>query len=371
MGMIRVNKMSKFGIHEIIALTSIGMIAKILYTSSSVAVKAVGTAAWYMTIISCSTTIIFFILICKLMERFPGKDIIEIYEIVFGQFLGKLIGVIFSSFLVFYSSSSIREFVEMIKSYNLPDTPPSIITVIFLMVIAFMSYKGIENLARFSYIIFYPIMLGICLILILALPYYKPAYLKPYFGYGLWKTVYTGFFRSSAYQEIAMLYIIIKSIHGLKDFKKAGLIVIILSGIVISVTLLCYVMAFGYAAGAENVSGIFQLSRIIYYNRYFQEIESIFLFVWVLASIQNCSISLYFSIEMYCKTFNIKEYRNLILPFCFLTFMASLIPSNFLQVVDINMFIIRQYSFPLTFVLPVVALIISIIFKKGGERGNA
>lgn len=365
------NKEDKFGIHETTALTSMAIIAKILYTSPAAAVKAPGTAAWYMTIISCITTLIFFLFIYKLMKRFPGKDIIEIYEIVFGKFLARVIGLIFSIFLLFYCSSGIREFLEMIKSYNLPDTPPSIIIGLFILVAALICYKGIENLARFSYIIFYPILLGICFILILALPYYKPYYLKPYFGYGLWKTVYTGFFRSSAYQEVTLLYIIVKSIHGLKDFKKAGVITIILSGIISGFTLLCYMMAFGYIVGAESVSGIFQLSRIIYYNRYFQEIESVFLFIWVLAAIQNSSLALYLSIIMYCKTFNIKEYRNLIFPFCFLTFMTSLIPNNFPEVIDINMLIIRQYSFPLPFILPVIALIISLILKKGGARGGA
>lgn len=365
------NKKGEFGIYEIVALTSMAMLAKILYTSSAVSVKSLGTTSWYMTIISCITTIIFFLFICKLMERFPGKDIFEIYEIVLGKFLGKFIGLIFSLFLLFYCSSGIREFLEMIKSYNLPDTPPSIIIGAFMIVIALICYKGIEDLARFSYIIFYPVLFGICFILILAIPYYKPDYLKPYFGYGLWKTVYTGFLRSSGYQEVTLLYIIIKSIHGLKDFKKAGLITIMLAGSITSVTMLCYIMAFGYIAGAESVSGIFQLSRIIYYNRYFQEIESVFLFIWVLTAVQNCSLAMYLSITTYCKAFNIGEHRNLILPFCFLTFMASLIPNNFPQVIDINMMIIRQYSLPLPFILPIVVLIISVILKKGGEKGSA
>lgn len=365
------NRKGEFGIHEVVALTSMAIISKILYTSVSTSVKALGTSAWLMTIISCITTIIFFLFICKLVERFPEKNIIEIYKIVFGKAWGIIIGVIFSAFLVFYCSSSTREFLEMIKSYNLPDTPPSIIIGIFIMVIALICYKGLEDLARFSYIIFYPILIGVCFILILASPYYTVYYIKPYFGYGLWKTVYTGFLRSSAYQEVTLLYIITKSIHGIKDFKKCGLITLILSGFFFGGTVLCYTMALGYEVGAEPVSGLFQLSRIIYYNRYFQEIESVFLFIWVLAAMQNCSLALYLAIKVYCETFKIKEYRNLILPFCFLTFMGTLIPNNFPQVIDINMSIIRKYSFPLPFILPIIALIISIALKKGGEKDDA
>lgn len=365
------NKSDEFGTYETIAIVTIAMVSKILYTSTSATIKSTGTAAWYMTIISCIVTIVFFLLIYKLMARFPEKNIFEIYEAVLGKFLGKLVTIIFSIYLMFYCSSSIREFLEMIKSYSLPNTPPSIIIGTFIFVLALLCYKGIENIARFSYLIFYPILLGICLILILAIPYYNPNYIKPYFGYGLKKTVFIGFLRSSAYQEVILLCFIIKSIHGLKNLKKVGFTAILLSGAFFSLTILGCVMDFGYGTGQENISGVYQLSRMIYYNRYFQRIEAVFLFIWVLAAVQNAAISLYFSIEAYCDSFNIKEYKNLILPFCFFAFMGALIPSNFPEVIDINMIIIRQYGLLFSFVPPVIVLIISILLKKGGEKNNA
>lgn len=365
------NKSDEFGTYETIAIVTMAMVAKILYTSTSATIKSAGTAAWYMTIISCIVTIVFFLLIYKLMARFPGKNIFEIYEAVLGKVLGKLVTIIFSIYLMFYCSSSIREFLEMIKSYSLPNTPPSIIIGTFILVLALLCYKGIENIARFSYLIFYPVLLGICLILILAIPYYKLNYIKPYFGYGFKKTVLVGFLRSSAYQEVILLCFIIKSIHGLKNLKKIGFTAILLSGVFFSVTILCCIMDFGYGTGQENVSGVYQLSRMIYYNRYFQRIEAVFLFIWVLAAVQNAALSLYFSIITYCESFNIKEYKNFILPFCFFAFMGALIPSNFSEVIEINMIIIRQYGLFFSFVPAAIVLIISILLKKGGEKNNA
>ncbi|MCD2347966.1 GerAB/ArcD/ProY family transporter [Clostridium guangxiense] len=364
------SKSEKFGTYETVALVTMAMVAKILYTSTSAMIKTVGTAAWYMTIISCIISIIFFILIYKLMMRFPGKDIFEIYEAVLGKFLGKFVTIIFSMYLMFYCSSSIREFLEMIKSYSLPYTPPSVIIGTFILVSALLCYKGIENIARFSYLIFYPVLLGICLILVLAIPYYKFNYIKPYLGYGFEKTAFIGFLRSSAYQEVTLLCFVVRSIHGVKNLKKTGLIAIVLSGVIFAVTALCCIMDFGYGTGQENISGVYQLSRMIYYNRYFQRIEAIFLFIWVLAAVQNAALSLYFSIIAYCKSFNIKGYRNLILPFCFFGFMGALIPSNFPQVTDINMIIIRQYGLFFSFVPPVIVLVISMLLKKGGEKNN-
>lgn len=361
-------KEGQFGIHEAVALTTIAMLSKILYTSPSTAVKEAGSASWYMTIISCIITLIFFLIICKLLERFPGKNLFEIYEAVLGKVIGKLLTVLYSAFLIFYSASAIREFVEMIKTYTLPETAPSVIIGTMLAVSALICYKGIENFARISYVIFYPVLLGLVIILVLACKDYKFDYLKPYLGYGFSKTLIVGFLRSSAYQEVNSLSVITKSMHSFKEVKKAGIISILLTGTVFSMTMLCYLMVYGYAVGQENVSGLYQISRLIYYNRYFQRVEAIFLFIWVAASIQNSSLSLYFAISSYSTAFKIREYRNLILPFCFLTFTVSLLPNNFSEVVNINMKIIREYSFPFPYIIPILLLIISSLFRKGNYK---
>ncbi|WP_234125116.1 GerAB/ArcD/ProY family transporter [Clostridium hydrogenum] len=364
------NKEGKFGTFEMVTLATPGLCAKILYTSTSSAVKEVGTFAWFMTIISCITAIIFFDLTCVLLSRFPGEDIFSVYERVWGKFIGKLVAILYSAFLVFYCASNSREFLEMIKSYNLPDTPSSIIIGSLIAVSALICYKGIENISRLSYIIFYLLLIGTSIILALAIPYYNFNYIKPYLGYGLGKTVYIGFLRSSAYQEVMTLAVIVKSSHNLKDLRKAGLISLIITGVFFSITMFLYVSAFGYMLAGENVSGIFQLSTTIYYNRYFQRIEAIFLFIWVLVSIINTSLSLYMAVTIYCKGFNIKEHTRLILPFCFLVYMGSLIPNNFSEVIDINMRIIRQYSFGMPLVFPALTLLISIILKKKAEKNN-
>jgi spore germination protein (amino acid permease) len=364
-------KGGKMSVYEGVMFVTLLIMSKILYTSLAVVVKSVGTAAWYATLISCIVSLIFFLLLCVLMNKFAGKNLVVIFETVLGEFIGKASGVIFSAFLIFYSASSMREFTEMIKVYNLPDTAPSIILITFLFVVMLLSYKGLETIVRLSCINFYPIMLGLLIILFLAKPYYNFDYLKPYWGYGIKKTLYTGALRASAYQEFMILPIIASSIHNMKDFKKIGIISIILSAIVFSVSFICYLMAFQYTVGKENLSGLFQLSRIIYYNRYFQRIESVFLFTWVIASLLNGATSFYLSMRLYCQSFRISDHRPLIPSFALLTYVVALIPKNISEVINKNMLFIRQYSAIFVYGMPIFVLLIVLVFRKKVEKKNA
>ncbi len=361
------NNEGTFGLYEAVCLTSIMMVTKIFYTSISLIIKIEGTSGWYGTIISCLTSLFLFSLIYILMKRFPNRDFTQIFELVLGRFVGKLLTLFFAAYLLFYAASNLREFIEMIKAYNLPYTPPSVLIFGFIAVCCIIAYYGLEGIARISGIFYIPVIIGIVIILILASPYYVTDYLKPYLGFGIKKTVITGLLRSSAYDEVIILAFIINSIHGLKTFKRAGYISILITGVTFSTNILCNVMAFMYTVGSENLSGLFELSRAIYFSRFVQRLESIFLFTWVIASLITVSIAFYLSINLYTKAFRIPSHRPLIFPFSFLMFMVALIPKNISEAVQANIHFIRQYSGFFVYLAPIFVLLISVVFRKRGD----
>jgi len=364
------NRQGYIGTYEAVCLTSIMMITKIFYTSIAVIVKIEGTSGWYGTLISCMTSLIMFSFIFLLLKRFPHMDITQIFEAVIGRVAGKILTLLFSAYMIFYAASNVREFIEMIKAYNLPYTPPSILIFGFIAVCAIVAYYGLEGISRISAIFFVPAIIGVALILILASPNYDFDYLKPYLGYGLKKTIVTGVLRSSAYDEVVILAFIINSVHGPKICKRAGYSSILISGLTFSTNILCSILAFQYTAGSENLSGLFELSRAIYFNRFVQRLESIFLFAWVIASLVTVSIAFYLAIDIYTKAFRIPGHRPLIFPFSFILFMVALIPENMPEVVQVNIHFIRQYSGFFIYLAPIAILLLAVLFRKRGELHN-
>lgn len=361
-------KEGKFGLLEAICLTTLVIVPKIFYTSPMAITRDLGTAAWYGTIISCITSILFFMLLCLLMKRFPGKNLVEVFEASIGKLLGKAAAIIFCGYFLYYCGVNVREFLEMLKAFNLPYTPPSIILFAFLSIVALSAFYGLEGVSRLAYISFLPVMIGLLTILVLTSTYYNLDLIKPYLGHGLGKTLFTGFVRSSAYSEVVILAIIINSIHGLKNFKKAGLISLIISGIIFSLTVFCYIVTFGYSVGSENVSGVYSMSRLIYFSRFFQRVESIFLFFWVISSLVTISAVFYIALSTYCKTFNISNHKPLIIPFSFLTFMIALLPNNISETIQYHVIFVRQYSGIILYGLPLFALMVSIVLGRKGDK---
>lgn len=361
-------KEGKFGLLEAICLTTLVIVPKIFFTSTMAITKDLGTAAWYGTLISCITSIIFFMFLYLLMKRFPQKNLVQVFEASLGKILGKTAAIIFCAYFLYYCGVNVREFLEMLKAFILPYTPPSIILFTFLSIVALIAFYGLEAVSRLAYISFLPVMGGLITILVLASTYYHPDLIKPYLGHGLGKTLSIGFLRSSAYSEVVILATIINSIHGLKNLKKAGIISLILSGLTFSLTLFCYIITFGYSVGSENISGVYLMSRLIYFTRFFQRIESVFLFIWVISSLVTISAVFYIALSTYCKTFNISNHRPLIIPFLFLVFMIALIPNNISETIQYHMLLVRQYSGIILYGLPVLALLVSIVLgRKGGK----
>lgn len=365
-------KEGKIGTMEAISITTIFLVTKAFYINPGTVIKLMSTAGWYATEISVLGSVFLFMLVYLLMKRFPGNDLVSIFDIVVGKFFGKIFALIFSGFFVYYSGINIREFVEMIKAYILPYTPPSSIIFLFMGIVVAYAYAGLEGIARMGYISFIFILTGIAIILVLPFPYYDIDNLFPMGGYGLKASIQYGLLRSSAYSEVIILAFIINSIHGVKNFRKVGLISLLLSGIIIGSIIFCSLLAFEYPQGSENLSALFQLSRIVYFSRFFQRIETVFIFIWVMASVISVSITFYMAVSIFCKTFKITKHRPYLLPFAFFTFLVTLLPENISEIVAKHTNFLRSYSMLIVYFIPILVLLIAYIRRKKGvdEKGE-
>lgn len=359
----------KFGLREAIAISALAIITKVFYTNPGATIKSAGTAGWWVTFISALVSLIlFFLLVYTLLKRFPGQNLVEIFQEVFGKVLGKVVSLFFISYFIFVAGSNIREFVEMIKAYNLPYTPPSVIIFTFLLPVAYITNLGLESLVRLAYLSFWMVLGGIIAILIFAYPLYIVDALFPLTGYGLEKDLIVAVSRHSAYNEVIILAFMVHSLQGLRNLKLASLTSLLITGIMMSLVILCATMAFDYTMGKEHISNLFELSRAIQFGRFFQRTESLFLIIWVIASVVYVTTFFYLGISIFCRTFNINNHRPLILPFIFLTAMITLLPENLSETIDKGTKFQRVYSSSIVYLLPCLALFFSIILRKKGPK---
>lgn len=366
------NSEGRIGLFEAISFVSLITINKVFFTSVGTIIMHTGTAAWYATLISCALTVIVFAFVYLLLKRFPGKDLAAIFECVTGKVIGKALLMAVSAYCIYNAGSTLREFVEMIKVYNLPYTPTSLIISLFLVTSLLISRFGFPAITRLCTIFSIPSLAGLAFILLLSANSFDLNLLNPIGGHGLAATFMHGIKHSSAYNEFILLAFALNALNdGHKDYKKAALTGILLSGAVFSISLFCYLSIYGYVSGSETISGIFELSRSIYFNRYIQRLESIFLFIWVISSVLTTTALYYISMLVYCKAFRIKDHKPVLLPFAILVYIAAILPASVQEVTQKNIIFLRMNSFYIMYLIPLAVLLLSFIRGKKGDKAHA
>jgi hypothetical protein len=66
------------------------------------------------------------------------------------------------------------------------------------------------------------------------------------------------------------------------------------------------------------------MGRLINYGRFFQRVEAMFMLIWAAAALLYLSTVFYFILHIIQKTFKLKYYKPLIIPFAILILNLSL-----------------------------------------------
>ena len=362
-------KEGKFGPMEAICLMTIAISGKVFFTSPARVVSIVGTAGWMMSIISASTTILFFIFAYLLAKRFSDKDLVEIFEETLGKPLGFIFSISICIATMYIASIRIREFSEVLKTYTLPKSPPSFIVGIFIIGILVLSHLGLESIARLAKLLSYSLAMGLILVLALSYKNYEVYRLFPILGYGVKPIVKNGILRSSAYFEIVFILFFAKSLQGTKYIKKVGFTSLILSGIIITTCLLAFSLTFPYYTALEVTSPMYQLTTLIDYGRFLQRVDPVFLFIWTFSTFISVALLFYVILSIYCKVFRIPDMRPCLIPTGVILFTLCMLPEDIATLFKMIQ-LQRNYSW-LIFYAPILLTFFVALIRKKGANNNA
>jgi len=359
-------KDGKFGGHETITLLTITISAKVFFSSPSVVAAKVGTAGWYMTLISAFIAFLATVLLISLLSIYPNKTLMEIYEIVYGKVVGKILSLILFTTILITVATNSREFIEIMKVYDLPQSPPSYLLILLFVTASVLAYWGLETIARFSKLMAFFLLLVYISVLLLSMKLYEPHRLFPILGNGLDTTVLTGIQRSSVYGEIIIIGVIIGSLHGIKYAKRAAYLSLIFSASIVTTALLAFSLAFPYYTGEEITAPIYLMVSLIEYGEFIQRIEPLFFFLWNISTVISVAALFYVLIIIYAYIFELDDKRPIIIPLGIIVVFLALIPQNIIQLTNGIVNMIRSYGWAFYFIPPVITLAIAKIKKKYG-----
>ena len=254
--------------------------AKLFMQYPILLIDAAGPAGWQATLVMTAVGLLLFVPMGALARRVPGQALFAISEQVAGAFWGGLITLAVTLWLMLSVTVGLRNLTETYMTTLLPDTPPSVMTMVAIAGVAYASYRGIEPLSRTTQILAPIIIAGLVLLLLFSFPRTDPARLYPFWGRGVAQTVSGGAFAAGMVGDAIVLLAVGYSFRQGKTLQRAGYVAILLFGLLATWTVAMLIMTFGAPDAAQQPIPLFNLAQLIYLGRFVQRFEAILVMFW-------------------------------------------------------------------------------------------
>ncbi|MFZ5591468.1 MAG: GerAB/ArcD/ProY family transporter, partial [Bacillota bacterium] len=140
--------------------------------------------AWLVPLLAGVAASLLVVLYNSLAVRGAGGNFTTLLGVAFGRLPGRLLAWCYFLFVFLITTVLLSEVVQIISSVFLVATPPYILIAILLLLGAYARYSGFQTLLRVNELLFWPGILFRLVILLVALPAFKPLNYLPMLGSG-------------------------------------------------------------------------------------------------------------------------------------------------------------------------------------------
>lgn len=357
----------RIGPVEAVSLTVVYIVAKIFITFPATMVNLGLSAAWVIVVFATLFSIAAFLPIALLMDRFPGRSIVEAGEEAVGPFFNVLFCLGYLSFFMPVEAMVLRQFAERALTVVIPELPISVAIFGIVLGCIVAAYMGLEAIARGTRISFIFVGVLFLIVLVLTSPYWDITNIFPVLGPGPGEIITNSFFKMSVFAEVLILAIIYPNIKIPQGWNmwKLGLTSLAISGLILFITVFFYQLTFSVQVAREIPLPTLEMSRLIYFGRFVQRLEPLFLPMWGLAALLKLSIGFYAMLALITRYLKLPYYRPFILPLAVLTMAVAFFPPNVIIALMVDEDIIRVWGWVPAFGLPLILLSIALLRGKG------
>ncbi len=322
----------KIGNIEAIAVVLTVMINHIILNLPKSIISTTSSGSIINVIFVTLIAFIIVYLISQLLKNFPSLDILDISKFLGGKVLKFIIGALFLCYLIFTISIVLRSFSETLKIIFFPRTPVQIIMLLFLLAIVFVNKLGFQAIAR-SNLFFMPIILfSILFIFVANFGNYTVQRVFPLLGNGAVSTFLSGISNLFAFGGIAYLYFLPPHLKEQKDYTKIAFSAIGVSGIFLLMSVTTLLLLFPLLTSSEEILPLYLAARFIEFGRFFQRLDAVFVFTWIISMACYLSLALYFATNIFKKITNIQYSKWVIGLIASICFGIALIPQDLKQI---------------------------------------
>ncbi|MFI2130342.1 endospore germination permease [Lysinibacillus fusiformis] len=351
-------------------LLSIG--TAILIIPSSIASSS-KQDAWIAASIGVVISLLVVKLFVTLGDQTPTLNFIEANEKLLGRFFGKITVVCFLSLTLFAGGELLYFIGAFMKTEVMPETPTMAFALLFIIIIMYATYLGIENFARSAEILFPMFVLIFIFFVVSITPQIKFENIQPIMEASKTSILYSiiRFISVFSFSLVMLLMIYPASVNVQQSSKKGFFIGMLLGGFVLVTLIILSILVLGPANTASRTFPSYALAQRISIGNFLQRIEIIMAFMWIVSIFIRTFMYFYTTVVGIAQIMKLKDHRPLILPMGII--MVGLSQIVHPDIVHSNIYndeIWPIYAFVCTILLPILLLIVAVI-RNRKSLGNS
>lgn len=358
----------KIGKFETIGLVLAIISNNILFSITSIIFNSSGSGSWlnviYISLISC----IFMLIVIALFKPFATSDLVDISNYLGGKALKIIMTILYVILFISLSAICVRYYVNDLHIIYF-----SVYSFLFLLLMVFIpiivaSRIGFKAIYGTNLVVISSTVLSIVLLFSISIRDFSWHKLFPVLGYGAKNLFINQSLNIFAFNIIGYLYFLPPFLKDIKDFKKISIVSVIICGLYFLLAILALTMTFAYSFKADESFSLYLIARLATLGRFFQRIDAIFFFIWILSFLSFLSFNVYLISFIINKSFNLSNSKELVFSISAIILGVSLTFKNIAAVSSFTNLLFKPYTVILIFGISFVILLLANLKKRRDKK---
>lgn len=320
---------------------------------------------WVVLLVGFTIMLLLLLVYTSLNKKFPDRSLIEINNELYGRYLGKAISVLYIWYFWYIVAANFRFTADFFATYLFSETDISVFIVILAIICTYAIKKGIEVIARVSFVLGILTITIAILITVLTIKEIRLANFLPLFEINSKVFIQgTNLMISIPFGEIVVFLMFFPYVNDIKQVKKSAFMGLIIGGIFFLTVILRNIAVLGNI-GSIHFFPSYQVARLVNVGEFITRIEILIALVLIFNEFVKICIMYYATVLSIAQFFKLRSYKSLVIPVGIISIVLSIImfasPAEHANFVA-NIYVI--YVIPVVIIFPIISLLIASIRKS-------
>ena len=319
---------------------------------------------WLAVLAALTIGLLFTLVHMALVSKFPGKNLVQINDLIYGPYLGKLVSLQYIALFIIALSGYLWFISDFVLTFIMPETPIIVIMIMFTFVCAWAVRQGIEVMARISIAFVLIPALIVFLTFALLLKDMELTNFLPIFEIPLGELIQsTHIILHVSFSEVVVFLMVIPYMNRPNQAKKSVLTGMLIGGMILLTISIRNIATLG-PLNAIVISPSLEAVRLINIGKFITRLEILVAMSQILSLFLTTCVFYYASVLGIAQITKLRSYVPLVLPLGIIGISLSLISyESRMQMSYSSMYITPIFSTWLFFIIPLLSLLVAILRK--------